>query len=198
MGILGRHATHFDFRLMGDQILLYNMPICKMVLSLHSPIPMPPLKHPFNPHWMLLSWQAVSNPPLPSCFLMFSLNHPCKSHRMHLSLQVVNSLFLLVIDSYLPGTETCSQSLRCQQLSPSQPPHPHPSFHVLFCMYGILSRLGQLRNYLRNVRRLVSDGTWLQRLGEEHCALVKSLSRISERGDNFGGKTSTSRSDEVE
>ena len=137
MGILGRHATHFDFRLMGDQILLYNMPICKMVPSLHSPIPMPPPKHPFNPHWMLLSWQAVSNPPLPSRFLMLSLNHPCKSHRMCPSLQVVNSLFLLIINGYLPGTETCSQSLHCQQLSPSQPPHPHPSFHVLFCMYGI-------------------------------------------------------------
>ena len=47
-----------------------------------------------------------------------------------------------------------------------------------------LSRPGQLRNYLWNVRRLVSNGTWLQRLGEEHCALVKSLSRISECGDN--------------
>ena len=32
----------------------------------------------------------------------------------------------------------------------------------------------------------MSDGTWLQRLGEEHCALVKSLSRISERRDNLG------------
>ena len=50
--------------------------------------------------------------------------------------------------------------------------------------YGILSRLGQLRNYLRNVRRLVSDRTWLQQLGEERCTLVKSLSWISERRDN--------------
>ena len=29
-------------------------------------------------------------------------------------------------------------------------------------------------------------GLWLQRLGGERCALVKSLSRISERGDNLG------------
>ena len=49
---------------------------------------------------------------------------------------------------------------------------------------NILSRLGQLWNYLPNIRRLVSDGTWLQQLGEEHCALVKSLSQISECGDN--------------
>ena len=47
-----------------------------------------------------------------------------------------------------------------------------------------LSRLGQLRNYLQNVRRLVSDRTWLQRLREEHVTLVKSLSWISECGDN--------------
>ena len=47
-----------------------------------------------------------------------------------------------------------------------------------------LSRPGQLRNYLQNVQRLVSDGTWLQQLGEERCALVKPLSQISERGDN--------------
>ena len=50
---------------------------------------------------------------------------------------------------------------------------------------NILSRPGQLQNYLRNVQRLVSDATWLQRLREEHCALVKSLSRISEHGDNL-------------
>ena len=30
----------------------------------------------------------------------------------------------------------------------------------------------------------MSDGTWLQRLGEERCALVKSLSQILEHGDN--------------
>ena len=30
----------------------------------------------------------------------------------------------------------------------------------------------------------MSDGTWLQQLGEEHCTLVKSLSQISEHGDN--------------
>ena len=53
---------------------------------------------------------------------------------------------------------------------------------VWFC--DCLSRPGQLRNYLRNVWRLVSDGTWLQQLREECCALVKSLSRISECGDN--------------
>ena len=47
-----------------------------------------------------------------------------------------------------------------------------------------MSRLGQLQNYLQNVQRLVSDGTWLQRLREEHCTLVKSLSQILERGDN--------------
>ena len=49
---------------------------------------------------------------------------------------------------------------------------------------NILSRLDQLQNYLQNVWRLVPDRTWLQQLGEEHCALVKSLSRISECGDN--------------
>ena len=49
---------------------------------------------------------------------------------------------------------------------------------------NILSRLGQLWNYLWNVWRLVSDGTWLQQLREEHCTLVKSLSQISECGDN--------------
>ena len=27
---------------------------------------------------------------------------------------------------------------------------------------NILSRLGQLQNYLQNIQRLVSDGTWLQ------------------------------------
>ena len=48
-----------------------------------------------------------------------------------------------------------------------------------------LSRPGQLQNYLQNVWRLVSDGTWLQQLGEERCALVKSLSQISEHGDNL-------------
>ena len=47
-----------------------------------------------------------------------------------------------------------------------------------------MSRLGQLQNYLWNVQRLVSAGTWLQWLGEEHCTLVKSLSQISEREDN--------------
>ena len=31
----------------------------------------------------------------------------------------------------------------------------------------------------------MSDGTWLQRLGEERCALVKSLSQISECRDNL-------------
>ena len=51
-------------------------------------------------------------------------------------------------------------------------------------MMEVVSRPGQLQNYLRNVQRLVSDGTWLQRLGEEHCALVKSLSWILECGDN--------------
>ena len=39
-----------------------------------------------------------------------------------------------------------------------------------------LSRPGQLWNYLQNIWRLVSDGTWLQQLGEERCALVKTLS----------------------
>ena len=47
-----------------------------------------------------------------------------------------------------------------------------------------VSRPGQLRNYLWNVQRLVSDRTWLQRLGEECCTLVKSLSQILECRDN--------------
>ena len=50
----------------------------------------------------------------------------------------------------------------------------------------MVSRLDQLWNNLQNVQRLVSDRTWLQQLGEEHCTLVKSLSRISEHGDNLG------------
>ena len=49
----------------------------------------------------------------------------------------------------------------------------------------LVSRSDQLQNYLWNVRRLVSDGTWLQRLGEECCAIVKSLSWISKHGDNL-------------
>ena len=52
-----------------------------------------------------------------------------------------------------------------------------------FC--GMVSRLGQLWNYLQNIQRLVSDRTWLQQLGEERCALVKSLSQISECRDNL-------------
>ena len=51
--------------------------------------------------------------------------------------------------------------------------------------FSSVSRLGQLQNYLWNVQRLVSDGTWLQRLREECCALVKSLSQMLERGDNL-------------
>ena len=31
----------------------------------------------------------------------------------------------------------------------------------------------------------MSDRTWLQQLGEEHCNLVKSLSQISDRRDNL-------------
>ena len=47
----------------------------------------------------------------------------------------------------------------------------------LSCLY--LSRLGQLWNYLQNIWRLVSDGTWLQWLGEEHCTLVNSVWKSS-------------------
>ena len=53
----------------------------------------------------------------------------------------------------------------------------------------MVSRLGQLWNYLQNVQRLVSDRTWLQQLGEEHCTLVKSLSQILECRDNSEVKT---------
>ena len=49
---------------------------------------------------------------------------------------------------------------------------------------GVVLKSGQLWNYLQNVWRLVSDGIWLQQLGEECCTLVKSLSWISEHGDN--------------
>ena len=49
---------------------------------------------------------------------------------------------------------------------------------------NILSKPGQLQNYLQNIQRLVSDGTWLQWLGEVHCTLVKSLSQILECRDN--------------
>ena len=77
-------------------------------------------------------------------------------------------------------------------LSLQTPPHP-PSlpwqstllpYSLLVSFFAILSRLGQLQNYLQNIQRLVSDGTWLQQLGEEHCALVKSLSWILKCRDN--------------
>ena len=56
---------------------------------------------------------------------------------MSLSLQAVNSPFLLMIDDCLPGIVTCSLCLHYLQLTPSLPPHPLPSSHVCFCTYGI-------------------------------------------------------------
>ena len=56
---------------------------------------------------------------------------------MSLSLEAVNSSFLLVIDDCLPGIVTCSLCLRYLRSNPSLPPHPLPSSHVCFCTYGI-------------------------------------------------------------
>ena len=67
--------------------------------------------------------------------------------------------------------------------------HPQWNWEGGFSSLGSVSRPGQLQNNLQNVQRLVSDRTWLQQLGEEHCTLVKSLSQILECRDNSEVKT---------
>ena len=61
-----------------------------------------------------------------------------------------------------------------------------PNVKWFVSIYTLLwySRPGQFQNYLQNIQRLVSDVTCLQWLGEECCALVKSLSQMSEHRDN--------------
>ena len=63
--------------------------------------------------------------------------HHYNQHLMSLSLQAVNSPFLLAIDDCLPGIVTCFLCLHYLQSTPSLPPHPLPSSHVCFCTYGI-------------------------------------------------------------
>ena len=108
---------------------------------------------------------------------------PCMSHGhvgFQACLRLTTSCLHHVLSSLTAHLPSPPCQFECSCLCPTSTMSSQSQSLVSLC----LSRLGQLWNYLWNVRRLVSDRTWLQRLGEERCTLVKSLSWILEHRDN--------------